>query len=134
MDDIADIFTAFSRWALPILGSIVLIYCALSLFRHRFRSPERAFLTEVKSGSAMQLKNWENAVGRSSACDIVADDDSVSRFHGVVARRKKGWTVIDTYSKTGIFVNGRRINSRAILENGDTVSFGGFAYKFGTDG
>jgi hypothetical protein len=134
LDDIADILTAFSRWALPVLGSVVLIYCALSLFRHRFRSPERAFLTEVKSGNTMQLKNWENAVGRSSACDIVADDDSVSRFHGVVARRKKGWTVIDTYSKTGIFVNGRRINSRTVLENGDTVSFGSFAYKFGTDG
>lgn len=129
-----DIFTAVSRWALPVLGSIVLIYCAASLLRHRFRSPERAFLTEIKSGSAMPLKNWENAVGRSPACDIVADDDSVSRFHGVVARRKKGWTVIDTYSKTGIFVNGQRINSRAILENGDTVSFGSFVYRFGTDG
>ncbi len=134
MGDILDIFMAVSRWALPVLGTLVLTYCAMSLLRHRFRSPERAFLTEVKSGNALPLKNWENAVGRSSACDIVADEDSVSRFHGVVARRKKGWVVLDTYSKTGIFVNGQRINSKTILENGDTVSFGSFAYRFGIDG
>ncbi|NLO46474.1 MAG: FHA domain-containing protein [Clostridiales bacterium] len=133
MDEIMDIVTAVSHWAIPALGSAVLVYCSLSLLRHRFPSPDRAYLTEIKSGNVMPLKNWENAVGRSSACDIVANNDSVSRFHGVVARKKKGWTVIDTYSKTGIFVNGRRISSKTILENGDTVSFGGFAYKFGTD-
>lgn len=133
MQNVLDIIYEAIRYLLPILGSAVLIYCAMSLLRHRFPAPERAYLTEVSSGESVQLQNWENAIGRSNACDVVSQNETVSRFHAVIARRKKGWTVIDTYSKTGIFINGHRIDAKAILENGDTVAFGSAAYKFQID-
>ena len=61
---------------------------------------------------------------------MIEGDLSVSRFHAVIARRRKGWTVIDTYSKTGTFVNGRRIDRKTILENGDTLTFGNATFRF----
>ena len=42
----------------------------------------------------------------------------------------EGWTLIDTRSKTGTFVNGIRIDKKTILENGDKLTFGNASYRF----
>ena len=131
MDEIAAAVSEVARYLLPVLGAIVLLYCAVSLLRHRFPSPEYAALVDEKTGEVYELTFWEISLGRSPACDIVIEADmTVSRFHAVIARRAKGWTVIDTYSKTGTFVNGRRIDKKTILENGDTLTFGSATYRF----
>ena len=131
MDDFVSAAADAARYILPVLGAIVLVYCAAALLRHRFPSPEYAALVEQKTGEVHELTHWEISLGRSTACDVVIEGDlSVSRFHAVIARRRKGWTVIDTYSKTGTFVNGRRIEGKTILENGDTLTFGSATYRF----
>ncbi len=131
MDDFVSAAADAARYILPALGAIVLVYCAAALLRHRFPSPEYAALVEQKTGEVHELTHWEISLGRSTACDVVIEGDlSVSRFHAVIARRRKGWTVIDTYSKTGTFVNGRRIEGKTILENGDTLTFGSATYRF----
>ena len=131
MDDFVSAAADAARYILPALGTIVLVYCAAALLRHRFPSPEYAALVEQKTGEVHELTHWEISLGRSTACDVVIEGDlSVSRFHAVIARRRKGWTVIDTYSKTGTFVNGRRIEGKTILENGDTLTFGSATYRF----
>ncbi|MBR5620248.1 MAG: FHA domain-containing protein [Clostridia bacterium] len=131
MDDFVSAAADAARYILPALGAIVLVYCAAALLRHRFPSPEYAALVEQKTGEVHELTHWEISLGRSTACDVVIEGDlSVSRFHAVIARWRKGWTVIDTYSKTGTFVNGRRIEGKTILENGDTLTFGSATYRF----
>jgi len=131
VDDFVSAAADAARYILPVLGAIVLVYCAAALLRHRFPSPEYAALVEQKTGEVHELTHWEISLGRSTACDVVIEGDlSVSRFHAVIARRRKGWTVIDTYSKTGTFVNGRRIEGKTILENGDTLTFGSATYRF----
>ena len=131
MEDILSAVATTARYLLPALGAIVLVYCGIVLLRHRFPSPEYAALVEQTGGEVHELTHWEISIGRSTACDVVVDGDmTVSRFHAVIARRKKGWTVIDTYSKTGTFVNGRRIDRKTILENGDTLTFGSASYRF----
>lgn len=131
MEDILSVISDVARYILPILGAIILLYCAISLLKHRFPSPEYAALVDTKTGETFPLTFWEISVGRSNACDInVGADMTVSRFHAVIARRRKGWTAIDTYSKTGTFVNGRRIDKKTILENGDTLTFGKKTYRF----
>lgn len=131
MDDFLTAISDVARFLLPAVGAIILLYCAVSLLRHRFPSPEYAALVEVKTGEEFPLTFWEISLGRSNTCDIVVGSDmTVSRFHAVIARRRKGWTLIDTYSKTGTFVNGRRIDKKTILENGDTLTFGKKSYRF----
>ncbi|MBQ7541845.1 MAG: FHA domain-containing protein [Clostridia bacterium] len=131
MDEIVSAVAEVARYLLPALGSIVLLYCAVSLLRHRFPSPEFAALVDTKTGEVHELTFWEISLGRSPTCDVVIDGDmTVSRFHAVIARRAKGWTIIDTFSKTGTFVNGRRIEKKTILENGDTLTFGSATFRF----
>lgn len=132
MEEFVAVISDAARYVLPIIGTIILLYCAFSLFRHKFPSPEYAALVDSDSGEVHELTFWEISLGRSNACDIVigGEDLSVSRFHAVIARRKKGWTLVDTYSKTGTFVNGRRIDKKTILENGDTLTFGSASFRF----
>lgn len=130
MEKLIEITISAGRYLLPVLGTLILGYCTFSLMKRKFPSPENAVLIEKGSGVPIPLKHWENAVGRSNVCDVVIPDGAVSRFHGVIARRKKGWTMIDTYSKTGTFINGRRVDRKAVLENGDDLAFGGVTYKF----
>ena len=131
MEELIQAVAEAARYVLPAIGAIVLVYCAVALLRHRFPSPEYAALVDQKTGEVFQLSFWEVSLGRSNTCDIVVPGDmTVSRFHAVIARRKKGWTLIDTYSKTGTFVNGRRIDKKTILENGDTLTFGNASYRF----
>ena len=54
---------------------------------------------------------------------------TVSRNHAVLTRYDDGsWTVTDTSSKDGTYVNGERVNICA-LQDGDTISVGGVKLK-----
>ncbi len=131
MEDLIAILTEASRYILPVVGAIILIYCTFTLMRHKFPSPEYAALVNTKTNETFELTFWEISVGKSNVCDIVLESDmSASRFHAVIARRRKGWTLIDTYSKTGSFVNGRRIDKKTVIENGDTLTFGKSTFRF----
>lgn len=131
MQEIIAFIASAARYVIPTVGAVILIYCAVSLLRHKFPAPEYAALVDEKTGEVFPLTFWEISLGRSNTCDIVVPGDmTVSRFHAVIARRKKGWTLIDTRSKTGTFVNGSRINSKMILENGDKLTFGNASYRF----
>lgn len=131
MEDMISIVTEASRYVLPVIGAVILIYCTFTLMKYKFPSPEYAALINTKTGETHELTFWEISVGRSNVCDVILEDDmSASRFHAVIARRRKGWTLIDTYSKTGSFINGRRIDKKTIIENGDTVTFGGSTFRF----
>ena len=131
MQEWTEIIAEAARYVLPVCGAIILLYCAYSLLRHHFPAPEYAALVNEKTGETFPLTFWEISVGRSNTCDIVVPGDmTVSRFHAVIARRKKGWTLIDTRSKTGTFVNGIRMDKKTILENGDQLTFGNASYRF----
>lgn len=62
-------------------------------------------------------------VGRSPQCDIVLPDPSVSRSHALLDVHGGKLFVQDAGSTNGTFVNGERVESRA-LKAGDTVAFG----------
>lgn len=131
MQDLVQLISEAGRFVLPAFGAVILLYCALTLLRHKFPAPEYAALVNEKTGEVFPLTFWEISVGRSNTCDVVVPADiSVSRFHAVIARRKKGWTLIDTRSKTGTFVNGSRADKKTILENGDKLTFGKTTYRF----
>src|SRR5947209_4713232 len=49
-------------------------------------------------------------VGRSSGCDIVIRDPTVSRVHARIDRTTTGWRIADLDSTNGTRVNGRRIH------------------------
>ena len=55
---------------------------------------------------------------------------SVSRFHAVIAKKKDGWMVTDTFSKNGVQVNGVPVDQRAPLADGDILMIGTIPLQF----
>lgn len=124
MAQLINYLQAAGRFILPALALILVLRCCFSLIRNRPRNKPMGVLVNALNGDKIFLDRWETSIGRSKSCDITLGYGTVSRFHAVVSRRKNGWTVTDTGSKTGTFVNAHRINGRTYLNDGDAIMFG----------
>ncbi len=82
------------------------------------------------NGKTVEISSWEVSIGRAKTCDIILSNPTVSRFHAVVARRGKGWMIFDTNSKSGVFVNGQKIEKSAFIYDGDEISMGTVSLSF----
>ena len=70
-------------------------------------------------------------VGRDPGCDVVLDDDRVSRRHATFVPQGAGWSVTDTDSKNGLLVDGLPLESGPLKER-SWISFGGLIARFET--
>ncbi len=120
----AAVFLAFSRYLVPALGAWLLLHCARPLISFR-REPEIWAWLKFTDGTQVAVTHWENVIGRAKSSDITVNLSTVSRNHAVLTRYDDGsWTITDASSKTGTWVNGERVDIRAIGE-GDVISVGG---------
>jgi hypothetical protein len=69
------------------------------------------------------LLNNRSLIGRSSQCEIVLQDISVSRMHAIIFFEKEHWFIQDHGSKAGVQVNGRLVE-RAQIRSGDIIKLG----------
>jgi cell division protein FtsW len=120
----AAVFLAVSRYLVPALGAWLLLHCARPLISFR-REPEIWAWLKFADGTQVAVTHWENVIGRAKSSDITVALSTVSRNHAVLTRYDDGsWTITDASSKTGTWVNGERVDIRAIGE-GDVISIGG---------
>ena len=89
------------RLLLPILAIIIVFQCFSSMRRHRRDENALIMLVNNSTGEGTPVLYWENSLGRSKGNDIVIADDTVSREHAVLLRRKEGWFINDVGSKSG---------------------------------
>ena len=73
-------------------------------------------------------REWTR-IGRSLAADIRFDDPTVSRRHAMIHRDGESVRILDDRSLNGVFVNGERVDMRA-LSDGDEVTIGRFRLYF----
>jgi predicted nucleic acid-binding Zn-ribbon protein len=73
-------------------------------------------------------REWTR-IGRSLAADVRFDDPTVSRRHALVVRQADGVRVLDDRSLNGVFVNGERVEWRA-LRDGDEIVVGRYRLVF----
>lgn len=78
--------------------------------------------------AASLTREWTR-IGRSLAADIRFDDPTVSRRHALVVRQADGVRVLDDRSLNGVFVNGERVEWRA-LADGDEIVVGRYRLRF----
>jgi predicted nucleic acid-binding Zn-ribbon protein len=78
---------------------------------------------------AVALTREWTRIGRSLAADVRFDDPTVSRRHALVVRQADGVRVLDDRSLNGVFVNGERIEWRA-LTDGDEIVVGRYRLTF----
>ena len=118
------VYITILRWLAPILAGLLLLRCLKPLLTFR-REPEIWAWLCMDDGRKIPVTHWENVIGRHKRSDIVIDFPTVSRNHAVITRYGDGsWTIWDTDSKDGVFVNGERI-SICVLQAGDEISIGG---------
>ena len=68
-------------------------------------------------------------IGRDEESAIFLDDVTVSRRHAEIRRGAAGWSIRDTGSLNGTYVNRRRVDDHT-LAPGDEVQIGKFRFAF----
>lgn len=85
-------------------------------------------------GETLILEGAIITVGRDAGCDLFLDDITVSRKHAEIqsAHTSEGivWTVLDTASLNGTYLNRELISQKAFLVSGDELQFGKFKFTF----
>jgi pSer/pThr/pTyr-binding forkhead associated (FHA) protein len=76
------------------------------------------------NGQAFNLAQTALVVGRRSTCDLVLNTPDVSPAHALVFAYRAQPVVFDLGSRSGTFVNARRVHLAA-LRDGDRLSIGG---------
>lgn len=118
------VYIAALRYAAPILAFVLLFRCLKPLLTFR-REPEIWAWLCLSEDERLPITHWENVIGRAKRSDIVIDFPTVSRSHAVLTRYDDGsWTITDAGSKSGIFVNGRRVQISAVTAE-DVITIGG---------
>lgn len=118
----------FLRYLMLGITLFVVIRMLVALFCKKTTDPLRAKLINSITGEGLPLYDREVSVGRNKKCDIVLPFETISRLHAVIAYRNKGFVIFDTFSKSGVTVNGEKINGKSHIYDGDIVGMGGLEY------
>lgn len=78
------------------------------------------------SGEEYPLDKLPAVIGRQPGADIMIDDKRISRQHARLTERNGQLQIEDLGSSNGTFVNGERIASPRILQDGDQIGLGQF--------
>jgi pSer/pThr/pTyr-binding forkhead associated (FHA) protein/DNA-directed RNA polymerase subunit RPC12/RpoP len=73
-------------------------------------------------------REWTR-IGRSLVADVRFDDPTVSRRHALIVRHPDGVRLLDDRSLNGVFVNGARVDGKA-LQDGDEIIVGRYRLSF----
>ena len=92
----------------------------------------REQVTLTVNGRVVTVSPPRVVVGRSRDCDLQVDDGNVSRRHFELRREGEDeWVVVDLGSTNGTEVNGRRVDGRKQLGDGDRIVIGSTELVFG---
>jgi hypothetical protein len=78
---------------------------------------------------AHELEQARLVIGRSSGCQLVLTDDTVSRRHAELFTEEGRWLLRDLDSSNGTWLNGRRV-VEAEVRPGDILHLGGCRLRF----
>ena len=84
------------------------------------------------SSARLALQRERVTVGRSSICELMIDEKSVSRKHAEIMCTDSTMMVTDLGSSNGTYVNDKRI-ARCELHHGERVQFGKVAFVLTVD-
>lgn len=70
------------------------------------------------------LEPESTSLGRSVGNDIVVPEPCASRHHALLLRDGAAYQIIDLNSTHGTYINGQRIDERAMLKGGDVIQLG----------
>src|SRR3972149_9426400 len=87
-------------------------------------APDNPYLiaqTGPNQGERWPLQRDQLLIGRGAECDIAIPDRQISRHHARLRRTPQGSLIEDLGSKNGTYVNGARITTPTVLQDGDVI-------------
>jgi hypothetical protein len=80
--------------------------------------------------SSLAVGSWIDlfeytTVGRAGNNAFIVDDAYVSQYHAELVFDDRSWWLVDLDSTNGTFLNGREVEDRIRLADGNVVQFGG---------
>ena len=85
-----------------------------------------------QQGTQFAVHAAVTTLGRGRECDITLDDVTVSRTHAEIRHEDNRFTVVDSGSLNGTYVNSTATSS-AVLADGDEIWIGKFRMVFSAD-
>ncbi len=76
------------------------------------------------------LVEKEIFLGRDPKCNIVIEDDAVSRRHARLLLENDTYAVEDLGSRNGTYVNGRRIDGKVSLKDNDRIAISAATFEY----
>ncbi len=123
-DTFVYVYQTILRFLMPALV-LLLLYRTVKPLVTFHREPEVWGWLCLDHGKRLPITHWESVIGRSKRSDIVVDISSISRTHAVLTRYDDGsWTIADAGSKTGVKVNGKKVEI-CPLHEADVITIGG---------
>ncbi len=130
-ETVMSFVTGFSRIVLPSVAIIIFIKCILALCLGHPKEKTYGYLIDSHNGNRYDLNMWETSIGRAVGSDITVSYDTVARSHAVITRRIDGWYIYDVSpAKAGIKVNGKKIEKKGTIVDGDLISLGNMRFRF----
>lgn len=86
----------------------------------------------TSDGHRVQVTEQPITIGRHPDCDVVLNDQEVSRQHAEVRREDLDFLVVDLGSLNGTKVNGAGVKAPRALQDGDTITIGVHTLRFET--
>lgn len=83
-----------------------------------------------EAGRRITLDRSSVHLGRSTACDVVLEDSTVSRQHARIDQKGGHYVVTDVGSLNGTYVNRSPVSRAAVLNDGDEIRIGIFRLIF----
>ena len=101
-----------------------------SLYQINFPDHPHALAQSASPSSQPQTQSGILIIGRLPECDLKIASPLVSREHAKLYCGPTGVEIEDLHSTNGTFVNGRRLNGRVRLREGDRIAIASFAFVF----
>ena len=130
MDSVYDVIQSVAAYVLPALTLIILVLCFSPLLKRRQPPLGKACLVNEATGDVFDLRYRETSIGRNKKCDIVLNYETVSRLQAVVVCTKNGWHISGALMSADITVNGKKVEGRAPIYDGDRITVGGIVMTF----
>ncbi len=83
-----------------------------------------------KAGKTATLTSDNFTVGRGEECDLLVDQDGISRMHCRITKEGDDYYVADTQSTNGVYINGHKLEGRHKLKSNDNIRLGSQHFLF----
>jgi DNA-binding winged helix-turn-helix (wHTH) protein len=88
----------------------------------------------VLNGRRAALHDGKNVIGREPECDVLLEDDGVSRRHACIVIANGSAHLEDLGSKNGTSVRDERVTAPVVLHDGDRLAFGSHVAVYRSSG